>query len=193
MENSEDHAAAERRAISFPNWKQMLAETRLNPAQRMAFIREILAFLHHCKAQRAPATIALARTYLAAGGRPDPKTARDALRWFAGRGQAGDTPAAGSSSAPIPQFTDPPLTASSPAAAPRPPQGGVIPSTQAARYSAPSPAAQDQGNRRQGSRCCALQPARLRPMNRCALPPPVAREPAAPSPPGVATPASRLS
>ncbi|HEY0968592.1 MAG TPA: integron integrase [Opitutaceae bacterium] len=50
--------------------------------QQAAFARAIIGFLHHCKALHAPATIALARTYLDnAQPAPQPVT-REALRWF---------------------------------------------------------------------------------------------------------------
>jgi hypothetical protein len=78
---------AGRRPVSFPQWSQSLAATSLSAVRRTAFVREILAFLHVCKARHAPVSIALAREYVAAGTRRDPVVAREALRWFVSRGR----------------------------------------------------------------------------------------------------------
>ena len=52
----------ERRPVSFPEWKSALAgvENQLQESYR----QEVVWFLYHCKKLHAPATIALARSYL---------------------------------------------------------------------------------------------------------------------------------
>ncbi len=73
---------SDRAAVSFPQWKALLAASHLSPHQQISFQREILAFLRHCKLRHAPVTIVLARHYVA-----DHESARLALRWFVGRGR----------------------------------------------------------------------------------------------------------
>jgi len=51
--------------ISFPNWKQTLAENGLDPDQRASFEREIISFLRHCKITHSPVTVSLIRQWLA--------------------------------------------------------------------------------------------------------------------------------
>ena len=72
----------ERVAISFPTWKEALSAAPLAPETRDEYRREILAFLHHCKVERAPATIMLAKGYLVAKERQGANGTRPALRWF---------------------------------------------------------------------------------------------------------------
>ena len=77
----------ERDAISFPEWNTALMAA-VPAAQREAYRREILSFLRHCKLRHAPATIALARQYVAGH-----ESARVALRWFVTWGRARGGPA----------------------------------------------------------------------------------------------------
>lgn len=70
----------ERRPVSFPEWKESLADAPLDAAVREQHRMAILTFLRLCKIRHAPATVALVREHLA-----DPTTApgsREALRWF---------------------------------------------------------------------------------------------------------------
>ncbi len=73
---------SENEAVSFPTWSVALSAASLPPATLAAYRRELLAFLHHCKVEHAPATIMLAKEYLAARERQGAKDARPALRWF---------------------------------------------------------------------------------------------------------------
>ncbi len=58
------------------------AQSGLEEPDRRTFEREIIAFLRHCKITRAPATLELAKQYLAKA-EPDPQgITRVALRWF---------------------------------------------------------------------------------------------------------------
>ncbi|HEX2860199.1 MAG TPA: integron integrase, partial [Lacunisphaera sp.] len=59
-----------------------MAACALNPQVKAAYTREILAFLKHCKAGHAAATVELARQYLAWREKQTNGPARDALRWF---------------------------------------------------------------------------------------------------------------
>ena len=70
----------ERRPVSFPEWKSALSgvENELQETYR----REVVSFLHHCKKLHAPATIALARSYLQDRERTHRGPAREGLRWF---------------------------------------------------------------------------------------------------------------
>lgn len=146
MAPSDLNTEAERRPVSFPQWQQALAAAPLSAAQRTAFVREILAFLHVCKTRHAPVSIALAREYLAAGTRRDPEVARDALRWFVSRGR--HRPAATPLAAGPMQNTTPVQgggvehgDGGSPEASAR----SMRAATRQLRPSEPPPAAQDQG------------------------------------------------
>jgi len=68
--------------VSFPEWKAVLARAPLVEAERESFRREILSFLHHCKALRVPATPELMKHYLVERERRSTGPAREALRWF---------------------------------------------------------------------------------------------------------------
>ena len=68
--------------VSFPEWKEALAEAALTPATKTAFTREIISFLKHCKTGRAPATTELAKLYLAWRETQATGPASEALRWF---------------------------------------------------------------------------------------------------------------
>src|SRR3954462_7956840 len=70
------------RPISFPNWKQVLAESTLSASLKAAYEREILGFLRHCKAGRVAATVQVARQFLDWREKQSDGPAREALRWF---------------------------------------------------------------------------------------------------------------
>lgn len=73
---------SENAPISFPTWKEALAASLLSAEEQSAHRREILAFLHHCKVNHAPASIMLAKHYLAGREKQGATAARPALRWF---------------------------------------------------------------------------------------------------------------
>ena len=73
----------ERQAISFPNWQTVLLELPAEQQTRIA--REVVAFLRHCKQAHAPASVALVKQYLAAGGGTG-EFVKAALRWFCSLG-----------------------------------------------------------------------------------------------------------
>lgn len=68
--------------ISFPNWKQTLAESDLNQDRQTVFRREIISFLRHCKVKHAPASVELIRQWLALKEKQSDGPAHLALRWF---------------------------------------------------------------------------------------------------------------
>lgn len=68
--------------VSFPEWKQALTQAGLSSAGEAAYVREIITFLKHCKAQHAPATILLAKQYVEKQERLRTGPVRVALRWF---------------------------------------------------------------------------------------------------------------
>jgi integron integrase len=68
--------------VSFPHWKQALAQAGLDPASEAAYVREIITFLKHCKTRRAPATVMLAKQYVEQQERLRKGPIRLALRWF---------------------------------------------------------------------------------------------------------------
>ena len=68
--------------LFFPHWKHALHRSSLPPATQAAYCRAIIEFLHHCKTQKAPATVLRAKRYLEDSEIGDPAGARDALRWF---------------------------------------------------------------------------------------------------------------
>jgi integron integrase len=79
--------------VSFPAWKEVLASATVVPEAKSEYRREILAFLHHCKVRRAPATVMLAKEYLATRERQGASGARVALRWFFKAARGGVTDA----------------------------------------------------------------------------------------------------
>ena len=85
------------RPVSFREWHDVLWRSPLPPAVKQAHVREIFAFLRHCRAERSPATIALAKAYIEQGeterGGADRPERREALRWFF-RSARARTPAA---------------------------------------------------------------------------------------------------
>ena len=68
--------------VSFPDWKNALAQADLSPAVRVAHAREIITFLHHCKKTHSPATVELIQQWLAVREKPTNGPAHVALRWF---------------------------------------------------------------------------------------------------------------
>lgn len=119
-----DHAA-----ISFPDWPATLAGASLASGQREAYRREILLFLQHCRQQRRPCSIALARDYLDTVEREGSTFARAALRWFV---RAARAPA---SSPALPHATGPAASAAPP----------LPPTASCGRAGEPPPAGQDLG------------------------------------------------
>lgn len=73
----------ETQAASFPPWKAELANTGWPAAKHAEYRREILGILHRCKVGRAPATIMLAKEYMASREREGANGARVPL--LAGR------------------------------------------------------------------------------------------------------------
>jgi integron integrase len=75
-------------AISFPDWKIVLAHAAIAPSLRASYQSEILSFLRYCKAGRSAATVEVIKLYLgwrekqASGSAASRGQARDALRWF---------------------------------------------------------------------------------------------------------------
>jgi integron integrase len=113
----------ETQPVSFPTWKATLRSERFPVATRAEHEREILGFLHRCKVRRAPATVMLAKEYLAERERQGANGARLALRWF---------------------FQEARRTAPGPATIPVAARSaGVMPARP--RAATPPPAAQDQG------------------------------------------------
>jgi hypothetical protein len=109
------------RPISFPHWKEALAQSSLSPQLKAAFVREILAFLKHCKSARAAATNEVAKHYLDWREKQSSGPAREALRWFYREGRRALTP---ESPQRTPQATDalvPPGVSSGPPPQTRPP------------------------------------------------------------------------
>ncbi len=68
--------------VSFPAWKQALAKAGLSSAGEVAYVREIITFLKHCKTQHVPATVLLAKQYVEKQERLRTGPVRVALRWF---------------------------------------------------------------------------------------------------------------
>ena len=57
-------------SVSFPDWKIVLARADLTEPVKVEFVREIIAFLRHCKARRAAATTEEAKGYPDGAGAP---------------------------------------------------------------------------------------------------------------------------
>lgn len=72
----------DKQPVSFPSWKESLAQAGLPPDRHSAYTREIIAFLRHCKSHRVPVSAELARQYLETRERQTTAPAREALRWF---------------------------------------------------------------------------------------------------------------
>ena len=75
-------------AISFPEWKAVLAAAALAPEVRERYRGAILTLLKVCKERRAPVSVALIREHLAGARNP---TAAEALRWFYREGRRAAT------------------------------------------------------------------------------------------------------
>ena len=74
-----------KQAVNFRDWTEVLASTVLPWEGKSAFRFEVIRYLHWCKQQHSPASVASAQAYLADfeaaaddAGRP----IREALRWF---------------------------------------------------------------------------------------------------------------
>ncbi|MBI2516614.1 MAG: hypothetical protein HYV95_06830 [Opitutae bacterium] len=82
--NSTGHTGRvmDNRPVSFPDWKQALAKAGLSSAGEVAYTREVITFLKHCKTQHAPATVLLAKQYVEKQERLRTGPVREALRWF---------------------------------------------------------------------------------------------------------------
>lgn len=70
------------RPISFPNWKDVLLRSGLSQSTRLVYAHEIICFLKHCRNYRAPASVELAKQYLASREQETSGPSREALRWF---------------------------------------------------------------------------------------------------------------
>ena len=68
--------------ISFNEWQQALAASGESPSRQRVFKEEIMGFLRRCEEWHSPASVELAKQYLAARPMQDGNEARDALRWF---------------------------------------------------------------------------------------------------------------
>jgi len=68
--------------ISFPDWKNTLARASLAPAIRLAYQREILTFLRHCKTSYSAATVEVMKQFLVWREKQSNGPAPEALRWF---------------------------------------------------------------------------------------------------------------
>jgi integron integrase len=68
--------------ISFRGWSGALRDSELSPYKKGVFEREIISFLHFCKARHSPVTIALIKVYLQEIGGQGVSVAREALLWF---------------------------------------------------------------------------------------------------------------
>ena len=73
---------AQKKPISFREWQQALAASGESPSRQQVFREEIMGFLRQCKQRHSPASVELAKQYLAARTTQDGNDARDALRWF---------------------------------------------------------------------------------------------------------------
>jgi hypothetical protein len=125
--------------ITFPNWKEVLAQATLSPQIKAAYLLEILAFLKHCRTSRTPATTALAKQYLEWREKQTSGPAREALRWFYREGRR----MARTDSL----VQSPKLAGSDPTGpiVPAPPAGILPPPAHKSRQMEPPPAATDLG------------------------------------------------
>jgi integron integrase len=136
--------------ITFPQWKEVLAQAKLSPEVKDSHRREIITFLHHCRSSHAPATIALIKQWLAKREQMPDGPAHLALRWFYRAGKTiGKNPDIPESDGSIHHRIDPALPLPlSPTTGPNfgpasPPLSR--PSRQPLRPMEPRPAAMDQG------------------------------------------------
>jgi integron integrase len=73
---------AQKKPISFREWQQALAASGESPSRQQVFREEIMGFLRQCEQWHSPASVELAKQYLAARPTQAGNDARDALRWF---------------------------------------------------------------------------------------------------------------
>ncbi len=73
---------AENTPVSFPHWQETLFQSEIPFELQDTFLSAIAAFLHHCRRENAPATVALAKQYLDRRGFGPHSETRKALRWF---------------------------------------------------------------------------------------------------------------
>ena len=73
---------AQKKPISFREWQQALAASGESPSRQRIFREEIMGFLRQCELWHSPASVELAKQYLAARPTQDGNDVRDALRWF---------------------------------------------------------------------------------------------------------------
>lgn len=72
-----------RRPVRFRDWQNALSESRLGDGTRRLHEREIIRFLAHCRSERAPATVILAKSYIEGLEKQgDTSAVRVSLRWF---------------------------------------------------------------------------------------------------------------
>jgi integron integrase len=84
--------------VNFRDWSGVLAGTSRPWEQKSAFKFEIIRYLHWCKQQHSPASVASAQAYLAAAEGESDETGRptrEALRWFFRTAWAAEQPGAG--------------------------------------------------------------------------------------------------
>src|SRR5258708_2383764 len=73
----------EETSITFPNWQAVLTASNEPDRLQRQHEREIIRFFHHCKAQRTPASVVFAKSYLDSRTSQDSRErARLALRWL---------------------------------------------------------------------------------------------------------------
>ena len=65
-------------SISFPDWRDWLARSELEPADQAYFAAEIVVFLRFCKSKHAAASVILIKTYLEEVEVQGPSRAREA-------------------------------------------------------------------------------------------------------------------
>lgn len=68
--------------LSFPDWKDALARAGLSAADEVAYRREIISLLKHCKTHHVPVTVGLAKQYVEQQESVRSGPVREALRWF---------------------------------------------------------------------------------------------------------------
>lgn len=131
--------------VSFPRWKEALAQANLSPTVKASHTREIITFLHHCKKTRSPATVALIRQWLVDRESDSAGPAHNALRWFYREGSlVGSRSAVGAKGSVLGTSRSTPevLGRKTPAVRPAGPPTGV---RRPLRPMEPKPAAQDLG------------------------------------------------
>lgn len=101
--------------ISFPDWKMALAQAPLPPVTKAQHSKAIITYLHHCRREHRPASVADIKAYLATmSDRTLAETVRQALRWFyqAAKASGTETPRSSLPARPVAVRTGtPPLAA----------------------------------------------------------------------------------